>query len=110
MFFVFAAMLEFALVLLFKRRTDWKNISPKVNDVLRKQFKEKSGIQSIFLTNQEVKSGKNREHRIGTNENNTWLDQQYKKATKIDLAAFVIFSALYLVFNFVYFSCFFEEF
>ena len=110
MFFVFAAMLEFALVLLFKRRTDWKSISTKVNDVPRKQLKEKGGIQSIFLTNQEVKSGKNREYRIGTNENHKWLDQQYKKATKVDIAAFVIFSALYLVFNFVYFSCFFEEF
>ena len=85
-------------------------MSFKVNDASRKQFRENVGIQSIFLTNQELKSGKNREYRTGPNEKNAWLDQQYKKATKIDLAAFVIFSALYLVFNFVYFSCFFEEF
>ena len=82
----------------------------KVNDDSSKQYREKGGIQSKFQTKQEMKSAKYGENRIVTNANNTWLNQEYKKATKVDLAAFVIFSALYLVFNFIYFSCFFEEF
>ena len=82
----------------------------KVNDDSSKQFKEKGGIQSKFQTNQEMKSAKYGENRMVTNANNTWLNQEYKKATKVDLAAFIIFSALYLIFNFTYFSCFFEEF
>ena len=113
MFFVFSAMIEFALVLLFKRRTDWKDVSMKTNEkelasksfVSGKKYFRNDRIQSIFLTSEEMKSNANTYTNVGNgyNANSTLLNLQSKQAAKIDLAAFILFSALYALFNFIYF-------
>ena len=120
MFFVFSAMIEFALVLLFKRRTDWKNVSVKSNEkeqaskifISGKKSFRNDRIQRIFLTSEEMISNanNNRDTGIGNKANSTLLNMQSKQAVKIDLAAFILFSALYALFNFIYFSYLFGKF
>ena len=117
MFFVFAAVLEFALVLLYKRRSDWKKISPKFNETekLAKNLgsainlRRNNGIQSIYLTTEEIRLCKQGENTTGTNENSSLLNLQPKQATKMDLVAFITFSLSYFVFNIIYFACFFDK-
>ena len=113
-------MIEFALVLLFKRRTDWKNVSVKSNEkeqaskifISGKKFLRNDRIQSIFPTSEEMKSIANNYTDTGNgyNANSTLLNLQSKQAAKIDLAAFILFSLLYALFNFIYFSYLFGKF
>ena len=106
-------MIEFALVLLFKRRTDWKDVSMKSNEkelasknfVSGKKYFRNYRIQSVFPTSEEIKSNANNytNFEYGYNANNKLLNLQSKQAAKIDLAAFILFTALYALFNFIYF-------
>ena len=110
-------MLEFALVLLYKRRADWKKISPKSNETDRfsrnlgsmTNLRRNNGIQSIYMTAEEIQLIKKGETRTGANGNSPLLNPQSKHATKMDLMAFITFSVSYLVFNIIYFACFFDE-
>ena len=106
-------MIEFALVLFFKRRTDWKSVSVKSNEkeeaskifISGKKYFRNDRIQSMFPTSEEMKSDANNytDTGIGNKANSSLLNLQSKQATKIDLAAFILFSALYALFNFIYF-------
>ena len=90
--FVFGTMVEFAAVLVAKQRVDWnENAKEKSNRIfVQKQEKDGAGNQDDNLKNNHI-------------FDKCKLTKDMPPYRKMDVLSFVVFSDLYICFNFIYF-------
>ena len=90
--FVFGTMVEFAAVLVAKQRVDWNENAKEKNN-------------RIFVKKPETHVVENQDNDLKTNNifDKCKLTKDIPPYRKMDVFSFVVFSGLYLCFNFVYF-------
>ena len=114
MMFVFAAMVEFAFVLVVKQKREWHSIGEndaiggsKLDEIPKHRLNEAS--KALIDANQEeCKVGNLDEtNELGTTQPSFWrrkctLLKQLPLTTKIDLVGIVLFHVSYILFNVMY--------
>ena len=117
LWFVFAAMAEFTLVLFIKQNQDWSRKTEKGSQIGEKSDeihtqKVSSPSKALFEGGQvATKVGNLEETKDQEKSQLSFWSRKYaifcglELTTKLDLAGFILFYVSYLTYNFLYFIC-----